>query len=64
MTYWHDNTAANKNNPDPRQWVGQGARTVDEMAHGNHTIVYISQEDFDKMVADRKAKAGKTTNNN
>ena len=55
MTYWHDNTAANRNNPDPRQWVGSGSRTVDEMAHGNHTIVYISQEDFDRMVKERKA---------
>ena len=22
VTAWHDNTAANKNNPDPNQWVG------------------------------------------
>ena len=33
VTSWHDNTAANKNNPDPNQWVGWGDRTVDEMAH-------------------------------
>ena len=33
FTAWHDNTAANRNNPDPTQWVGWGDRTVDEMAH-------------------------------
>ena len=30
---WYDNTAANPNNPDPRQWVGWGQRTSDEMSH-------------------------------
>ena len=32
ITAWHDNTAANKANPDPNVWVGYGDRTVDEMA--------------------------------
>jgi hypothetical protein len=27
---WHDNSP-NKNNPDPRNWVGSGQRTIDEM---------------------------------
>ena len=31
VTAWHDNTAANKSNPDPNVWVGYGDRTVDEM---------------------------------
>ena len=31
ITAWHDNTSANKANPDPNQWVGWGERTVDEM---------------------------------
>ena len=35
ITTWHDNTRANRNNPDPRQWVSYGPRTVDEMAHAN-----------------------------
>jgi hypothetical protein len=29
---WQDNTTANKNNPDPKNWVGNGQRTIDEMA--------------------------------
>jgi hypothetical protein len=28
---WHDNSAANRFNPDPRNWVGDGPRTIDEM---------------------------------
>jgi mono/diheme cytochrome c family protein len=28
---WHDNSAGNKANPDPRNWVGDGQRTIDEM---------------------------------
>ena len=29
---WHDNSAANRYNPDPRNWVGFGNRTTDDMA--------------------------------
>ncbi len=29
---WQDNTTGNKNNPDPKNWVGNGQRTIDEMA--------------------------------
>ena len=46
ITSWHDNTAANKNNPDPNQWVGWGDRTVDEMAHAWVNITYMEDEDF------------------
>jgi hypothetical protein len=55
FTAWHDNTAANPNNPDPDQWVGWGDRTVDEMAHAWVDVTYLEQEDFDRLVAERKA---------
>jgi hypothetical protein len=55
FTAWHDNTAANPNNPDPRQWVGWGDRTVDEMAHVWVDITYLEQADFDRQVAARAA---------
>jgi len=47
----HDNTANNKNNPDPNQWVGWGDRTVDEMAHAWVNVTYISEEDYQAYVA-------------
>jgi hypothetical protein len=57
FTAWHDNTDANPNNPDPRQWVGWGDRTVDEMAHVWVDVTYLDQAEFDKLVAARTAKA-------
>ena len=56
FTAWHDNTANNPANPDPAQWVGWGDRTVDEMAHAWVDVTYLEQTDFDRMVAERKAK--------
>ena len=57
FTAWHDNTAANANNPDPSQWVGWGDRTVDEMAHNWIDVTYLEQVEFDTLVATRKARA-------
>jgi hypothetical protein len=54
FTAWHDNTENNPNNPDPRQWVGWGDRTVDEMAHAWIDVTYLDQADFDRLVAARK----------
>jgi hypothetical protein len=51
---WHDNTAANPNNPDPNQWVGWGDRTVDEMAHAWVNVTYISDEDYQAWLAKHK----------
>ena len=48
---WYDNTAANKNNPDPTQWVGWGDRTVDEMGHAWVNVTYISQEDYQEWLS-------------
>ena len=56
FTAWHDNTENNPNNPDPRQWVGWGDRTVDEMAHAWVDLTYLEQEDFDRLVAARKTR--------
>ena len=56
FTAWHDNTANNPANPDPAQWVGWGDRTVDEMAHAWVDVTYLEQTDFDRLVAERKAK--------
>jgi hypothetical protein len=48
---WYDNTAANKSNPDPTQWVGWGDRTVDEMGHAWVNVTYISQEDYQEWLS-------------
>jgi hypothetical protein len=56
VTAWHDNTAANPNNPDPNQWVGWGDRTVDEMAHAWVNVTYISEQDYQDWAAKHKPK--------
>ena len=55
ITAWHDNTAANKSNPDPNQWVGWGDRTVDEMAHAWVNVTYLTDAEYEAEVAKRKA---------
>lgn len=56
ITAWHDNTAANKNNPDPSQWVGWGDRTVDEMAHAWVNVTYLSDEEYQQWLQQQKSK--------
>jgi hypothetical protein len=59
VSAWYDNTKANKSNPDPEQWVGYGDRTVDEMAHAWMNVVYLSDEEYQQMLTDRKTKTAK-----
>jgi hypothetical protein len=56
ITSWYDNTASNKNNPDPNQWVGWGDRTVDEMGHAWVNITYMSDEDYQAELERRKTR--------
>ena len=51
VTAYYDNTKANKNNPDPEQWVGYGDRTVDEMAHAWMNVVYLTDAEYQERVA-------------
>jgi hypothetical protein len=51
VTAWYDNTRANRNNPDPDQWVGFGDRTVDEMGHAWMNVTYVSDEDYNAWAA-------------
>ena len=62
VSAWYDNTKANKNNPDSDQWVGYGDRTVDEMAHAWMNVVYFNDAEYKELLAERKAKMAKTTN--
>jgi hypothetical protein len=61
VTSWYDNTRANKNNPDPDQWVGFGDRTVDEMGHAWVNFTYMSDEDLEAETAARKTRLANTT---
>ena len=56
LTAWHDNTAANRVNPDPTQWVGWGQRSYDDMYHAHVNITYLTNEDYEQIIADRQAR--------
>src|ERR1700680_111619 len=51
----HDNTAANRRNPDPNMWVGFGERSVDDMLQFCLDIVYLDDAEFQRLVDERKA---------
>ena len=55
---WYDNSENNRYNPDPRNWIGFGNRSMDEMAHTWMNIFYLSEEEFEQRVAERRAKRG------
>ncbi len=61
VTAFYDNTKNNPSNPDPEQWVGYGDRTVDEMAHAWMNVVYFTDDEYNALLAERKAKTQTTT---
>ncbi|MEO8683183.1 MAG: hypothetical protein ABI665_29330 [Vicinamibacterales bacterium] len=61
VTAWHDNTAANKANPDPNVWVGYGDRTVDEMAHAWVNVTYMGDQDYKAELDARRARLSSRT---
>lgn len=52
---WHDNSTQNKFNPDPKNWVGDGQRTIDEMGFAWIGWYDLTDEEYKQEVADRKA---------
>jgi hypothetical protein len=53
----HDNTSANPFNPDPNRWVGQGQASAEEMGGTFVSWVYLDDDEYRKMAADRRARA-------
>jgi hypothetical protein len=53
---WHDNSTANRANPDPRNWVGDGQRTVDEMGFAWIGWMELTDEEYKTQLAERRAK--------
>jgi len=58
---WHDNSRNNPWNPDPRNWVGYGERTNDEMSKAWVNFYYMSEEEYRAEVTSRSAKEQKLT---
>ncbi len=52
---WHDNTPANPRALDPKNWVGDGQRTIDEMGFFWIGWIELTQEEYEQQLAERKA---------
>ena len=57
----HDNTSANRRNPDPAMWAGFGERSVDDMLQVWLNIVYLDDAEYNRLVDERKAKPASTS---
>ena len=64
ITGYYDNTADNRSNPDPDQWVGPGSRTADEMSHAWIAVTHLDDESYTRLVAEREAKKKKAQTQN
>lgn len=60
VTTWHDNTDNNPLDINPKNWVGSGQRTIDEMSFSWISLYYIDQADYEARIA-AKAKKKPTT---
>ena len=56
ITGYYDNTAGNKQNPDPNQWVGRGSRSADEMSHAWIAVTHLDDESYEQLVAEREGR--------
>ena len=58
---WHDNSDANRANPDPNNWTGNGQRTIDEMGFAWIGWYDLTDDEYAAEVAARREAAGATT---
>ena len=59
---WMDNSTANKFNPDAKNWVGDGGRTIDEMAFAWIGWYDLTDAEYKQKTAERKAARGRSSN--
>jgi len=52
---WHNNTASNRYNPDPRNWAGFGQRSIDDMSFAWVNYIWLTDQDFKQQVEQRRA---------
>ena len=54
VTGYHDNSAGNRHNPAPENWVGYGQRTIDEMSMGVTNLVTLGEDEYQRHLALRR----------
>ena len=58
---YHDNSSTNRFNPDPKNWVGDGERTIDEMGFAWIGWYDLTDEEYKQAIEERDAKRKATT---
>jgi len=51
---WHNNTASNRYNPDPKNWVGFGNRSIDDMSFAWMSFFHLPDDVFEQKLTERK----------
>ena len=59
---WHDNSEANRWNPDPRNWAGFGQRSSDDMSFTWTSYFELDDDEYAAAVAEREAMANNNDN--
>jgi hypothetical protein len=57
VTTWHDNTDNNPHDVNPKNWVGSGQRTIDEMSFAWISLYYLDEDDYQQRARARKLQA-------
>jgi hypothetical protein len=63
LASWYNNTASDRLNNDPDNWIGYGQRSIDDMAMAWMTYYTLTDQDFEQQVAERIAKSRVITEN-
>ena len=58
---WHDNTSRNPFNPDPDAQITYGQRTVDEMSSAWLSWYYMSEDEYQKELEERRTRRTRLT---
>jgi mono/diheme cytochrome c family protein len=59
---WHDNSRANPRALDPKNWVGDGQRTIDEMGFFWIGWVELTEDEYKQQLTERREKRQTQTN--
>ena len=62
VTTWHDNSESLRVNPDPRNNIAYGQRTIDEMSFAWMSYYYIDEDEYTARIAARNAQTSNDQN--
>ena len=54
---WHDNTASNRYNPDPKNWVGFGNRSIDDMSFAWMSFFHMPEDEYERKLQERARRS-------